>query len=59
MATDMVAAWKDGWPPVLMDVHAIRRIATVKEVVAGILFLAGPSVGYITSSVLDVGGYLV
>lgn len=55
----MAAASKDGLPPGLMDVHAIRRMATVEEVAAGILFLAGPSAGYITGSVLDVsGGYL-
>jgi len=34
-------------------------MATVEEVAPGILFLAGPSAGYITGSVLDVnGGYL-
>lgn len=59
MATDMAAASKDGLPPSLMDVHAIRRMAKVEEVAAGILFLAGPTAGYITGSVLDVnGGYL-
>jgi NAD(P)-dependent dehydrogenase (short-subunit alcohol dehydrogenase family) len=59
MATDMAAASAGGLPPGLMDVHAIRRMATVEEVAAGILFLSGPSAGYITGSVLDVnGGYL-
>lgn len=56
MATDMAAASKDGLPPGLMDVHAIWRMATVEEVAAGILFLAGPSAGYITGSVLDMNG---
>lgn len=45
MATDMAAASKDGLPTGLMDIHAIRRIATLEEVAAGILFLAGPSRG--------------
>lgn len=46
-------------PPGLMDVHAIRRMAAVEEVAAGILFLSGASAAYITGSVLDVnGGYL-
>lgn len=59
MATDMAAASADGLPPGLMDVHAIRRMAAVEEVAAGILFLSGASAGYITGSVLDVnGGYL-
>jgi NAD(P)-dependent dehydrogenase (short-subunit alcohol dehydrogenase family) len=34
-------------------------MATVEEVAAGILFLAGTTASYITGSVLDVnGGYL-
>lgn len=59
MATDMAAASAGQLPPGLMDVHAIRRMAEVEEVAAGILFLAGPTASYITGSVLDVnGGYL-
>ncbi|HWM41677.1 MAG TPA: SDR family oxidoreductase [Burkholderiales bacterium] len=59
METDMAAASAAKLPPGLMGVHAIQRPARVEEVAAGILFLAGPSAGYITGSVLDVnGGYL-
>lgn len=60
MATDMsAAAMEAGLPPGIMELHAIQRMATVEEVAAGVLFLAGPSSSYITGSVLDVnGGYL-
>jgi NAD(P)-dependent dehydrogenase (short-subunit alcohol dehydrogenase family) len=59
MATDMAAGSADKLPDGVMDLHAIRRIATVEEVAAGILFLAAPSTSYVTGSVLDVnGGYL-
>lgn len=59
MATDMAAASADKLPPSLMETHALRRLATVEEVAASIVFLAGPSAGYITGAVLDVsGGYL-
>ena len=60
MATDMsAAALAGGIPPGLMDAHAVRRIATVEEVAAGVVYLAGPNAGYITGSVLDInGGYL-
>lgn len=59
MATDMTAASADKLPPSLMETHALRRLATVEEVAACIVFLAGPAAGYITGAVLDVsGGYL-
>ncbi len=58
MDTDMAAGSADALPPIVMESHAIRRFATVEEVAASIVFLAGPDAGYITGSVVDVnGGY--
>lgn len=60
MPTDMASAVADKLPDALMDLHAIRRIATLEEVAAAVTFLAGPDAGYISGSVLDVsGGYQV
>jgi len=56
MATDMAAGSAGGLPASFMDTHAIGRIATVEEVAAAIVFLAGPDAGYITGSVMDVNG---
>jgi len=57
MPTDMSAeVLGDGVPDALMNLHAIRRIATLEEVSALVCFLAGPNGGYITGGVLDVAG---
>ena len=56
MATDMAAGVADNLPSGVLDLHAIPRIATVEEVAAAIVFLAGPEAAYITGSVLDVNG---
>lgn len=56
MPTDMAAAVRDNLPAALMDLHAIRRIATLEEVAALVVFLAGPDAGYITGSAIDVAG---
>ncbi|CAN7746025.1 SDR family oxidoreductase [Paraburkholderia hospita] len=59
MDTDMAAGSKDNLPHIIMDSHAIRRMARVEEVAAAIVFLAGPDAAYITGSVIDVnGGYI-
>lgn len=58
--TDMAADVAGELPDAIMDLHAIRRIATVEEVAAAVCFLAGPDAGYITGGVLDVsGGYQI
>jgi len=60
MPTEMAAAVADKLPEAMMDLHAIRRIATLEEVAATVCFLAGPNADYITGGVLDVaGGYQI
>lgn len=56
MPTDMAAAVAAELPPAIMDLHAIRRIATLEEVAEIVCFLAGPHAGYVTGGVLDVAG---
>ena len=60
MPTDMMAEVMGGTvaPDAFLDLHAIRRIATVEEVAAVVTFLAGPSAGYMTGGVIDVAGGL-
>ena len=59
MPTDMAAdVLGDGVPESLLNLHAIRRIATLDEVSSLACYLAGPSAGYMTGSVIDVAGGL-
>jgi len=59
MPTDMSAeVLGDGVPEALMNLHPIRRIATLEEVAALVCFLAGPNGGYMTGGVHDVAGGL-
>lgn len=59
MPTDMAAeVLGDGVPPALLDIHPIRRIATLEEVSALVCYLAGPHAGYITGGVHDIAGGL-
>ena len=59
MPTDMsVEVLGNGVPDALLDLHPIRRIATLEEVSALVVFLAGPNAGYITGGVIDVAGGL-
>lgn len=59
MPTDMAAeVLGNGVPDALMDLHPIRRIATLEEVAALVCHLAGPNGDYITGSVIDVSGGL-
>jgi 3-oxoacyl-[acyl-carrier protein] reductase len=48
----------DGVPEALLNLHPIRRIATLEEVSAMACFLAGPNGGYITDGVIDIAGGL-
>jgi NAD(P)-dependent dehydrogenase (short-subunit alcohol dehydrogenase family) len=56
MPTDMAAASADQIPDAVLDMHPIRRIATLEEVAASVIYLAGPDAGYITGSIIDVSG---
>ncbi len=59
MPTDMAAdVLGEGIPQALLDLHPIRRIATLEEVAALACFLAGPNGGYITGEVISVAGGL-
>lgn len=58
MPTDMMveALGSTTAPDAFLDMHPIRRIATLEEVAALVNFLAGPNGGYITGGVIDVAG---
>jgi NAD(P)-dependent dehydrogenase (short-subunit alcohol dehydrogenase family) len=59
MPTDMSAeVLGESVPEALMNLHVIRRIATLEEVSAVACFLAGPNGGYMTGGVIDVSGGL-
>ncbi|WP_247893542.1 SDR family NAD(P)-dependent oxidoreductase [Azospirillum endophyticum] len=60
MPTDMMAEvfGNTNAPDAFLDLHPIRRIATVGEVAAVVCFLAGPDAGYMTGGVIDVAGGL-
>jgi NAD(P)-dependent dehydrogenase (short-subunit alcohol dehydrogenase family) len=60
MPTDMMAEVFGGTVPPegFLDLHPIRRIATVEEVSALVGYLAGPSAGYMTGGVIDIAGGL-
>lgn len=56
MPTDMAAEVSDKLPDAIMDMHAIRRIATLEEVAGTVCFLAGPDAAYIAGGVIDIAG---
>ena len=60
MPTDMMKqVLGDGdAPAAFLDLHPIRRIATLEEVAALVTFIAGPKAGYMTGGVIDVAGGL-
>ena len=60
MPTDMMVEVIGGTeaPAEFLDLHPIRRIATLEEVSALVCFLAGPNGGYITGGVIDIAGGL-
>jgi len=59
MPTDMMSeVLGEELSPAVLDLHPIRRIATVEEVSALACFLAGPNGGYITGDVITVAGGL-
>ena len=59
MPTDMATAvLGEGVPDAFLDMHPIRRIATLEEVAATVCFLAGPSGSYISGDVITLAGGL-
>jgi NAD(P)-dependent dehydrogenase (short-subunit alcohol dehydrogenase family) len=60
MPTDMAADVAGELPnrDAILDLHPIRRIATLEEVAETICFLAGPSAGYINGETVNVAGGL-
>ncbi|MEB2845812.1 SDR family oxidoreductase [Rhizobiales bacterium RZME27] len=58
MPTDMMveALGSTTAPDAFLDMHAIRRIATLEEVSAFVGFLAGPNAGYMSGGVIDMAG---
>ncbi|MGJ7610276.1 MULTISPECIES: SDR family NAD(P)-dependent oxidoreductase [unclassified Variovorax] len=60
MPTDMAADVAGELPnrDAILDMHPIRRIATLEEVSQTVCFLAGPSAGYINGQALNIAGGL-
>jgi 3-oxoacyl-[acyl-carrier protein] reductase len=60
MPTDMMveALGSTTAPDAFLDMHPIRRIATLEEVSALVGFLAGPDAGYMSGGVIDMAGGL-
>ncbi len=60
MPTDMAADVAGELPDrdAILDMHPIRRIATLEEVAETICFLAGPHAGYINGEQIDIAGGL-
>jgi NAD(P)-dependent dehydrogenase (short-subunit alcohol dehydrogenase family) len=58
MPTDMAADVAGELPDreAILDMHPIRRIATLEEVAETVCFLAGPSAGYITGESISTSG---
>lgn len=58
MPTDMAADVAGELPnrDAILGMHPIRRIATLEEVAATVVFLAGPAAGYITGEAISVSG---
>jgi NAD(P)-dependent dehydrogenase (short-subunit alcohol dehydrogenase family) len=58
MNTDMAASLNGVFPASAAERHAIPRFVELSEVAAAVVYLAGPSAGIVTGTVLDVnGGY--
>lgn len=60
MPTDMMAEvfGRTVAPDEFLDMHPIRRIATVEEVADLVCYLAGPKAGYMSGGVIDIAGGL-
>ncbi|MGK6314294.1 SDR family NAD(P)-dependent oxidoreductase [Neorhizobium sp. DT-125] len=58
MPTDMAAEVAGELPNLdaILDMHPIRRIATLEEVAETVCFLAGPHAGYISGETVNIAG---
>ena len=56
MPTDMAEEAAENFPDAVLDMHPIRRIATLEEVAAAVSYLVGPAAGYTAGTVIDVSG---
>jgi NAD(P)-dependent dehydrogenase (short-subunit alcohol dehydrogenase family) len=54
--TDMTAALVEGSAESMTDQIALRRVGTVEEVAAPLVFLASPRASYVTGAVLEITG---
>jgi NAD(P)-dependent dehydrogenase (short-subunit alcohol dehydrogenase family) len=60
MPTDMASEVAGELPnrEAILDMHPIRRIATLEEVAQTVCFLAGPAAGYINGETINIAGGL-
>lgn len=56
MPTDMAAGAADNLPDAMLDMHPIRRIATLEEVAGAVSYLVSPAGAYTAGAVIDVSG---
>jgi 3-oxoacyl-[acyl-carrier protein] reductase len=56
MPTDMAADAAEHFPEAMLDMHPIRRIATLEEVADAVSYLVGPKAGYTAGAVIDISG---
>jgi NAD(P)-dependent dehydrogenase (short-subunit alcohol dehydrogenase family) len=50
----------ENFPQAVIDMHPIRRIATIEEVAGAVSYLVSPAASYTAGAVIDVsGGVLV
>jgi len=56
MPTDMAAGAAENLPDAMLDMHPIRRIATLEEVAGAVSYLVGPAGAYTAGAVIDVSG---
>jgi len=52
----MAAGAAENLPDAMLDMHPIRRIATLEEVAGAVSYLVGPAGAYTAGAVIDVSG---
>lgn len=56
MPTDMAAGAAENLPDTMLDMHPIRRIATLEEVASAVSYLVSPAGAYTAGTIIDVSG---